>query len=1061
MAFHGYKYKFNLYAAHSNMAQGGKDVHFHNFTLTLYVNSINEQVDENYRLETLVNEWLQKFRNKSLHDFEIFQGKHTSIESIGDIFYDQLCELIEDEEFELIRLDIEENPIRSYSVSKYLLDKSVNRVAGIPLHSISIDLNRKSQENTLEEYKQEVVAKKDMEDTAVKEAKLDALEQVIKEDAAKEYQQAVAVTIEPTINLDNNTKETTDIEITSSQDTQVHEEEGCDNEGKTFIAKSSKSKLSNLVKLMLAMGALVLLALITMYSVKVSGRYPQGSDTLCHLYRADLILENIKVGNWYPLYDGSWYNGVEIMRYWGPLPLYLIAGLEWLIGSSVLDAYILFLGVLIVLGGCGWLLIGHRYQRIGLATILGLLWFYFPENIRVVIQEGNLPRGVINALFPFFFYFLWRLVEDKNKKNFIPLAIVTSLITVCHMGMVLMLIATVVIFLLIHGIANRSVKWELYSIGACLSGILLVGVWVLPSLIGGAASSGKSTNQVMQYFFQSGIKSLNPFLRLQGDVLSFYFGLSVFLVCVIGMILGSKKVRVGFLTVVIMFLCTTNSMYSLFVKLPFSQFMWMIRFIPAVLALAMISFFMWRQLKRWVVILICAFLILDCIPSYQNVYFPKEERVLDAVKALDEKAERTLISKAKEITKQRMVLLDLSSYEAFAPYYISRVGKHVDYTFGAGWEGANTASNIVALNSSVENGWYVYLFDRSLELGNDTVLVPISSLKRGISDVEKLKEAANLFGFELIESTEETLLFHKDTIDSFGVITEYENIAIGSSADSIARIYPSFKESRASDLNDYTFEELMGYKNIYLSGFTYKNKEKAEDMLLKLAEAGVNIYIDMSSLPEDKAKKEMEFLGVTARTISFEDTYPTFYYFSEPYTSLEFPEELSDWNTVYLDGLDNVEGFSDMANKELPFIGTTENNNIHFIGLNIIYYLEITNDSVIDGLIDNIFSMDGNQVPKRELVPISIEKNINQLRIISDYDNVNTTLAHIDIFNSDQSYTIDHGLLVVGKGTTVIHMKYPYLIPGLLVSFSGVILMLIIYWNLQKAKKRGGVVDEK
>lgn len=1048
MAFHGYKYKFNLYAAHSNMSYGGTDTHFHNFTITLYVNSINKQVDENYNLENVVNEWLQKYRNRPLHEFEIFNGKETSIESMGDTFYDHLCELIENEEYELIRLDIEENPIRSYSVSKYLLDKSVNRVTGIPLDCVSfIDLNRKSQEDALEDYEQEAAA---------------AIEPKINEEESTVDEKDITL-------LDDTDGKVNLVSYDNTEDTNTKEAIDSKEENKDRIhvphvqedEKNSKFRLPHLVKLVLAVVALVTFACITMYSVKISGRYPQGSDTLCHLYRADLILENIKVGNWYPLYDGSWYNGVEIMRYWGPLPLYVIAGLEWLIGSSVLDAYILYLGALIVIGGCGWLLFGYRYKRIGLATILGLMWFYFPENIRVVVQEGNLPRGLINALFPFFFYFLWRLVEEKNKKSFIPLAVVTSLITLCHMGMVLMLIATVAIFLFIHGLANRSVKWELYSIGSCISGIMIVGVWVVPSLIGGAASSGKSTNQVMQYFFQSGFKSLNPFLRLNGDILSFYFGLSVFLVCVLGVMLGTKKVRTGFLTVIIIFLCTTKSVYHLFVKLPFSQFMWMIRFIPAVLALALVSFFMWRQLKKWVVILICALLILDCIPSYQHVYFTKEDRVFDAEKELEERAERTLITKAKELTKQRMALLDLSTYGSFAPYYIAGVGKRVDYTFGAGWEGANTASNIVALNSSVENGWYTYLFDRAIELGNDTVLVPVSSLKRGINDVERLKEAANLFGFNLIESTKETLLFHKNTIDSFGVISEYENIAIGASADSITRIYPSFKESLTDNLNAYTFEELMKYKNIYLSGFTYTEKEKAEEMLLKLAQAGVKIYIDMGSLPENKAKKQMEFLGVTARTISFQDTYPMFYYFKETYTSLEFPEELSQWNTVYLDGLDNVEGFCNMADKELPYIGTSGNDNIHFIGLNLIYYLEITNDSVIGSLVDRIFSMDGKQVPTRELVPITVEKEINQVMIQSEYDNVNTTLAHIDIFESEQYYTADHGLLVVDKGTTVIKMKYPHLTKGLMVSSLGVFLMLALYWNLQRTIKKGGVADEE
>lgn len=45
------------------------------------------------------------------------------------------------------------------------------------------------------------------------------------------------------------------------------------------------------------------------------------------------------------------------------------------------------------------------------------------------------------------------------------------------------------------------------------------------------------------------------------------------------------------------------------------------------------------------------------------------------------------------------------------------------YTFGWAWQGAATADNIMLLNQALENEQYDYLFDRSVELGDDTVAI--------------------------------------------------------------------------------------------------------------------------------------------------------------------------------------------------------------------------------------------------------------------------------------------------------------------------------------------------
>ncbi len=1009
-SFCGYKYRFKLYAAHSNVNNSEDNIHFHTFTILIYVHA-GSSIDHNYALEKAIQDYLEPLQGKKLSDTSLFNRRATTIEGIGDTLFDSLYDLIQSLGYELVKLSISENPIRIYSVSYKRLDSNVNQISGISKDCIPI-INLEEPPSKPEECEPIVAAAAlctDSENTY-----------------EEEYLKEIALTLEPE----------------------------AESPSKAIDTRSLRKPNVSLVllKCIIGLGCYTALAMLMMYMIKDSGRYPQGSDTFCHLYRADLLLKNVQLGNWFPLYDSTWYNGVEIMRYWGPLPLYILAGLEWIIGTSVLDAYVLLLGTLLMIGGCGWLLWGIRYRRIGLSVTIGLLWFFMPENMRVVILEGNLPRGVINALLPFFFYFVWRVMAEKRKNAIFPLIIVTALITLCHLGITLMLIATMVIFTLFHSSMNHTPRNSLSALSACISGVLLAGLWVVPALIGGAAS-GSSTNQVMKFFFESAFVSLNPFTRINGDMLSFYFGLSVFLICILGTLLAPKDTKAGFITALVLLICTTKSVYELFVKLPFSQFLWMIRFIPIGLAAAMVSFLLWKGLKKWFVLALVILLAADCATSVQNIYFPPEYKIDNVQASLDQRADEALITSAKEITKQRMALMDLSEYGSFAPYYITGVGKAVNYSFGAGWEGAGTASNIVNLNASIENGWYEYLFDRALELGNDTVLIPIDNLKEKSKDISRLMEAAKTLGYDPVESNETSMLFHKETPEQFGVISTYPNIAIGESASGIAMIFPCFEEGSKNNIDDYTYEELSGYNTIYLSGFTYTSKGEAEELLLRLAKSGVNIYIDMNRIPMDKVKKTMELFGVTAQNISFSENFPVFSYQNNNYSSLDFLYNVGDWNTVYLLGLEQVDGSCDMTNKILPFLGTAKNKNLHFMGLNIVYYLQTTRDTEIKKLVEAIFCMQESSVPKREVVPIDIQMNHHQITITSEYDQVNTTLSYIDIFRSNQQIQTINNLITVNSGTTVLDIKYPHIDKGLMVTAIGFLLAVISYITMKKMKE--------
>jgi uncharacterized membrane protein len=145
-----------------------------------------------------------------------------------------------------------------------------------------------------------------------------------------------------------------------------------------------------------------------------------------------------------------------------------------------------------------------------------------------------------------------------------------------------------------------------------------------------------------------------------------------------------------------------------------------------------------------------------------------------------------------------------------------------------------------------------------------------------------------------------------------------------------------------------------------------------------------------------------------------------------------------------------VKGYCHTQGKDIPFIGTSKNKNLNFIGLNIVYYLQITRDEEIKKMIESIMGMDENIIPDRTIVPINIKTENNQITINSSYDNVNTTLSSIDIFHGEREFTTQNNLIVVNAGKTVIKIRYPHIVTGMVVSLMGVIVTMFIYKVLKK-----------
>ena len=784
--------------------------------------------------------------------------------------------------------------------------------------------------------------------------------------------------------------------------------------------------------------------------VQNSGVYPNGMDTLCHIYKGDVLYRSISRGDFFPLFDPLWYNGVEMLRYWEPLPVYFMAFFQFLGGGSSMNAYLIFTAFIFFAGAASWLYIGCRLERPWLGIFLGVLWFFMPNNLVALFYEGNLPRSICIVILPLIIYWVYEYLQDRRWQALPKLSVSFAFVCLSNIYYAGMILVAFLIYFIVDGIIRHAIKKEIRVFVAFILGYMLAFAWLLPSLKGNASAAGYT--EPLDSFFQSMFLSINPAARFQRGCEDFYFGLAMFLLAVFGIFLSKKKSMPGFWAGILILFCSSNTVYILLEKLPFAHILQMLSYLSIALCMILFSFLSWNTLKKGWVLLFAGLLVLDALPSLPLVLGNQSGNAPEDKMAYY--SDITLINKAKEITGQRLALIDENSLGAMSNYLITGYGKPVASMYGSAEENSTALSNIRQIDRALEEGNYLYLFDRCLEMGSDTVIVHtdiIGAIEK--NPILKMDHTAEKIGYKLAGTSERYRLYKLDRDGNWGTVTKYRAIGIGTAAPGISRQFPIVEETDTINLNDFTFEDLKDYDLIYLAGFTYDDKASAEQMITELSESGVRIVIGADGIPEDRGSKNQSFLGVVCNPVSFSQGYPDLNTIDGVLDTDLFPDGYREWSTFYVDGLDDVWGTVEDLEWELPFYGTVKNENIVVIGLNLTYYLSLTQDEGVAALLSHAMDLRSDELPQREIVPYDIQYSVNHITIDIDRNDVNTSLAWHDSFASDQEIYARNHLTFVKAGRTDISLTYPYLKAGIVVSIAAVFLIFAYTLYLRQQEK--------
>lgn len=682
---------------------------------------------------------------------------------------------------------------------------------------------------------------------------------------------------------------------------------------------------------------------------------PWGSDTLGHVLKAEYLQRAIQNGVYYPNILPGWYMGLQMLRYHPPLPYYVLVLIAWFSGNMILAAG-WFVALCAFAGGLSVLLF-QRWLGWLPAMLAAILFLFLPDNLRVAMAEGNLPRVLASALFPLAVYFLLRLLEEPRRLFFaLGLALTFTLIVLSHAMMAaIYAVCCGVMLILAWGFRSISRQSGLSGLVVIVLGIMLGGAWLLPSLVGGltgldasAVTEALATIPPLQYF--------NPFVRSNPEVI--YIGAVLLALALLSFIWPRKQdgISIGLtLAALLGVAITLPGLNDLYNSMPMHGLMWPLRFLGAASFFLLLALF-WQARKpdfplQWPVLVLFLLLTLDGSGSLKLIHLRPVRPDITA-------ASQFLASGSG----WREATLDDSHLSSEPSYSLTAVGGR-EQLFGWAYQGARTASNVAALNEAVHFGHSAYLVDRLALYGVDDVLL-MNNLDRASETKPVLQQA----GFVNQYTGKETVLFHRDG-SARAMAADWKVLGIGRGAQNLAYVFPQVILGSSDRVDDYSLDFLSRFDVIFLSGFRWNDMAASENLLEQVAGQGAQVYVDLTGTPEDPLAKIPHFLGVWGEPVLLSSGLIQL----GDVQAGPFGASNELWHALVPQGAQvDVLTFDYLGQKATALGYTTYGSGkVWFLGLNLVYYSAQHPGTAVDGILAGLFGLPAGQPSAYEAVPLA------------------------------------------------------------------------------------------
>lgn len=264
------------------------------------------------------------------------------------------------------------------------------------------------------------------------------------------------------------------------------------NASRKDMLKDKKQQYKNKVlTLILYFVILCMFAIITILTINKIGNYPWGSETFGYLYKGNILYDSFINGESFISYDINWYNGTQLLKGSEPIPYYLLALIN-LLTNDIYVTFSVFITLVFIVGGTGFLLWGYYCNRFKLGLFFGILWFFIPNNLRVLFSEGNLQLVIINALIPYLLLIYYKATRENKFKNYVFLSVIICIISLNSMHIVIMILLALFLLAVFDTIRKTYFGKKFFIVLLSLLGILLSAFWLVPALGEGLLNSNKS-----------------------------------------------------------------------------------------------------------------------------------------------------------------------------------------------------------------------------------------------------------------------------------------------------------------------------------------------------------------------------------------------------------------------------------------------------------------------------------------------------------------------------------------------------------------------------------------
>lgn len=582
-----------------------------------------------------------------------------------------------------------------------------------------------------------------------------------------------------------------------------------------------------------------------------------------------------------------------------------------------------------------WALIGCRTKRYFAGIFTGLIWMFIPYNFYNVVVTENISVLLCTVIVPVAVYTSFDYTKTKQK--IMPIITVFALLILRQLDAYTTAVVSgcIVILLVLWKIVNE----EKHGIVAPAAAVILPNIVTVFQVFTQKGYYRKNfciSEDTLIFSFKD---VLNPVYNLRHNESIYYFGIIILLCAVFGFICSHRKTNIMFLYGILLMIFTVNPIAGWFVKKTGFRSDRLYVLIIMSYASIFVAFVMWETLKLKIHIALCILLCMDMVPSTYLTYQKQDNFVTYSE---EEDVSDNILKEAQRVTKNKMII--------------------------AGKLDEDKVTDRVA--EAMDLGEYLYVFDRCISAGYDTVVLEKSKMRNKDADVYMVEDAARKENYRLISSNKHYILFHHDKCDdrNFKVENSYKAIGIGDKVHQLAMIYPEIYESDETDIEKYSVSELSKYETVYLSGFTYDDRDDAEKIIKDVAKSGTKVVINADNIPYDQNTRNKAFLGITCNSINFENGYPTLIIDKKEILTELFDEEYAQWQGVYINGLKNVDGYFKENGQKIDFMGSIKDKNINFVGINLISHYAITYDDTLKKYIDDLVGFKQEDAPKHEIV---------------------------------------------------------------------------------------------